>query len=360
MPRKGDPPLTTRETPPAHGLALVTGGSGYFGSLLRDRLLQSGRRVRVFDIVDASDRPRDVEFVAGDIRDPAAIHTACAGCETVFHCVAQVPLAKDRHLFHSVNVTGVQNLLAAAHASRVAKVVYLSSSAVYGAPKHNPVTETTLPHPAEAYGRAKHAGEQLCQQAAALGQDVTIIRPRTILGHGRLGIFQILFEWIREGCNVPVLGRGDNRYQFVHADDLADACQRAAARPGPAVYNCGAERFGTMRETLEALCAFANTGSTVRSLPMQPAVWLMQLASALGLSPLGPYHALMYGRSLYFDITKARVELDWHPRWSNIDMLIQSYQWYLAHRDEVLRASGPSHHRSPVKQGILALVKRCL
>ena len=72
-------------------------------------------------------------------------------------------------------------------------------------------------------------------------------RPRTIMGHGRLGIFQILFEWIREGYNIPVLGRGDNVYQFVHADDLAEACILAAARPGPTTYNCGALRPGTMR-----------------------------------------------------------------------------------------------------------------
>src|SRR5262249_54095724 len=159
--------------------------------------------------------------------------------------------------------------------------------------------------------------EQHCRAAAADGLDVTIIRPRTILGHGRLGIFHILFEWIREGANVPVLGRGDNRYQFVHADDLADACIRAARRPGPGVYNVGTDRFGTMREALAALCTHAGTGSRVRSVPMAPAVWGMKLGSALGLVPLGDYHALMYGRSLWFDISRARNDLGWQPRWSN-------------------------------------------
>ncbi|HSQ62698.1 MAG TPA: NAD-dependent epimerase/dehydratase family protein [Polyangiaceae bacterium] len=64
---------------------------------------------------------------------------------------------------------------------------------------------------------------------------------------------QILFEWVRTGKNVPVLGKGDNLYQFVHADDLADTCIAAAGRTGPTVYNIGAERFCTMRETLEGL-----------------------------------------------------------------------------------------------------------
>src|SRR5512138_2811549 len=103
---------------------LVTGGSGYFGSLLRDRLLARGQEVRVFDVSDADDRPAGVEFVKADIRDGRAIESACAGCDVVYHCVAQVPLAKDKELFESVNVTGTENLLKAAKGARVGKVIY--------------------------------------------------------------------------------------------------------------------------------------------------------------------------------------------------------------------------------------------
>jgi nucleoside-diphosphate-sugar epimerase len=339
---------------------LITGGSGYFGSLLRDRLRTRGQSVRIYDLMDADDRPGDVSFVAGDIRDESRVAEVCAGCEVVYHCVAQVPLAKDKKLFHSVNVHGTDNLLKSALAAKVRKVIYVSSSAVFGAPKKNPVTEQTPPLPAEAYGRAKLEGETLCAHYAQLALDVSVIRPRTIMGHGRLGILQILFEWIREGYNVPVLGSGENIYQFVHADDLAEACILAAARPGGTTYNCGTDRFGSMREVLEHLCAHAKTGSKVKNVPMKPAVWLMNLTSALGLSPLGPYHALMYGRSLYFDITKAQKELGWKPRSSNNEMFVQSYDWYLKNRDATLRSRGASHHRSAVKQGVLSLVKHWL
>jgi len=339
---------------------LITGGSGYFGSLLRDRLRARDQAVRVFDLVDADDRADDVSFVGGDIRDEERVTEACAGCDVIYHCVAQVPLAKDKKLFRSVNVDGTDNLLKCALAAKARKVIYVSSSAVFGTPKTNPVTEQTVPTPAEAYGRAKLEGEALCANYARLGLDVSVIRPRTIMGHGRLGIFQILFEWIREGYNVPVLGRGENVYQFVHADDLAEACILAAARPGATTYNCGTDRFGSMREVLEHLCAHAKSGSKVKSVPVQPAVWLMNLTSALGLSPLGSYHALMYGRSLYFDITKARKELGWQPRFSNNEMFVQSYDWYLQNREAILRSHGVSHHRSAVKQGILRLAKHVL
>jgi nucleoside-diphosphate-sugar epimerase len=252
--------------------ALITGGSGYFGCALRDRLRAAGEAVRVFDLVDADDRPGDVELVRGDIRDADAVRRACAGVDVVYHHVAQVPLAKDRALFTAVNVGGTQQLLRAAREAGVAKVVHTSSSAVFGIPSRNPVDGDVAPRPLEAYGQAKLEAEHAVAAAVREGLDVSIIRPRTILGHGRLGIFAILFDWVSDGRRIPVLGRGDNVYQFVHADDLASACLKAAARPGAATYNVGAESFGTMRETLEALCAHAGTGSKVVSVPSAPAV----------------------------------------------------------------------------------------
>jgi nucleoside-diphosphate-sugar epimerase len=123
-----------------------------------------------------------------------------------------VPLAKDKALFWSVNRDGMETVLDAALEAGVAKLIYTSSSAVFGVPASNPVTEDTVPSPAEDYGRAKLDGERLCRDFAQRGLDVTIIRPRTILGSGRLGIFQILFEWIYQGDNIPILGKGDNLY----------------------------------------------------------------------------------------------------------------------------------------------------
>ncbi|HVU37827.1 MAG TPA: hypothetical protein VHC95_05790, partial [Opitutales bacterium] len=82
--------------------------------------------------------------------------------------------------------------------------------------------------------------------------------------------------------------------------------------------------------------------------------------NTVGLSPLGPYHALMYGRSLYFDIAKARTELGWKPQYSNEEMFVQSYKWYLQNRERILQAHGASHHRSAVKEGVLGLVKHLL
>lgn len=344
----------------ADALHLVTGGSGYFGSLLIAKLREQGLRVRNFDLVDVDDRPPEVEFVQGDILDPAALRRACAGATHVYHNVAQIALAKSEKLLRDVNVTGTERLLDACKTAGAQKVIYTSTSAVYAVPPRNPVTEAMEPVPQESYGQAKRDGELACLRAAEQGQDVSILRPTPILGHGRLGIFQLLFEWIRQGSNLPVMGGGHNLFQFIHAGDFADANLLAARRPGPAVYNCGAERYGTMRGTLEELIAAVGSRSKVRSVPMWPAAAGMRLTWALGLSPLSPFHALMYGKPFYFDISKARGELGWRPRYSNVEMLVEGYRWYLEHREAVLHSSGKSAHRSALKQGVLSLIPRLL
>jgi nucleoside-diphosphate-sugar epimerase len=334
---------------------LITGGAGYFGTVLAAQARAAGHEVRIFDL----NAPEDPTFdhVIGDVRDLAALRAACAGVDAVLHNVAQVPLAKDRDLFWSVNAVGTANVLLAARDEGVAKVVHTSSSAIFGTPESNPVTESTSPRPLEAYGKAKLEAELLCRDAVAAGLDVTIVRPRTVLGHGRLGIMAILFEFVADGAPVFVFGSGDNRYQFVHADDLADACLRAALRPGPAVYNIGCREFGTMRETLQALVDHAGTGSKVVSLPYRPAQLAMRLAGESSLVPFAPYHWLLYGESLWFDVTAAETDLGWRATHSNASAVIESYEWFRANREQ-LGGDGKSHHQSPAKLGLLKLVKR--
>ena len=229
-------------------------------------------------------------------------------------------------------------MLVAARDAGVAKVVHTSSSAVFGIPEHNPVTEDTPCRPLEAYGRAKLQAELLCHDAVAAGLDVTIVRPRTILGHGRLGIMAILFEFVADGAPVFVLGGGDNRYQFVHADRPRRRVP-ARRRTGPVPRSTTSARleFGTMRETLQALVDHAGTGSRVRSLPVAPARARDACAARRsGSVPFAPYHWLLYSESLWFDVDEgARPSSTGSRVHSNASMLIESYEWFLAHRDDV-------------------------
>ncbi len=337
---------------------LVTGGSGFIGSVIAKRLLARGEAVRVFDLWKPEDMPVEIEFVKGDINDVDAVEAAMKGVEHVHHNVALVPLSKAGDMFHKVNVDGTKVALRAAKRANVKMFSHMSSSAVYGRPALLPISPETSRTPIEAYGRAKKEGEDLALVAAKEGLPVSIIRPRTVIGNGRLGIFQILFDWIRDGANIFVIGDGSNLFQFVHVDDLADVSILACLEEKPGQYNAGTDKFGTLRQALENLCAHATTGTKVKSLPVGPTVFCLRLLDKLALSPLGPWHYLTYHTPFYFDISEAQAKLNWKPKYSNNEMLTNAYDWFVSSYDPNDVSADASSHRRPVRQKILKLVKR--
>jgi len=334
--------------------AIVTGGSGYFGSLLCKQLVKIGWEVKNIDINPPNYNLENYSYIKGNINDLSKIKESFLGIDAVFHNVALVPITKSRN-YEKTNLYGTKNIIELAVKNKIKSFIYTSSSAIYGVPKKNPVMEHDLPSPAETYGKSKLDAEFLLSTYSNV-INISIVRPRTILGHGRLGIFQILFDWIEKGWNIPVLGSGDNVYQFVHADDLASACISAEKASGLNFYNVGAQDYCTMRETLEALCEYAQTGSKVISTPSSTFEFLMNISSKLKLSPLGTYHSLMYGRSLYFDTTKITNELNWKSNYSNKEAIIDSYNHYINSPTNQMISKNISPHSSPMKQGILKLL----
>ena len=335
---------------------LITGGSGFLGNLIAHRLLASGEEVRILDIWEDPSRPPEIEFVRCDVRDATGVGNAMRGIDIVHHNAALVPLTKSGKDFARVNIDG-SRIVAEQAAGRVRAFIHMSSSAVYGSPAC-PITAETPYRPIEIYGRAKLAGElavrEVCEKH---GTALTVIRPRTILGPGRLGIFQILFEWIAAGQNIFVIGDGNVKFQFVHAGDLIDAYMLALRLGKPGIYNVGAARFGTLREALENLVCHAHSTSRVRSLPAGPAIRTLRALDFLGLSPLAPWHYLTYHKPFYFDVN-ALLQLGWRPRYSNDDMFRESYDWFLANRRAAGAAKDGSPHRRRVREGVLWLLKK--
>lgn len=338
-------------------LHLVTGGSGFLGNLIALRLLERGERVRVVDIWKDTKQPNDIEFVNCDIRDQNGIASAMQGVDVVHHNVALVPLTKSGKKFREVNVVGSEIAAQEAVKAGVKGFIHMSSSAIYGVPRELPITETTPTTPVEIYGRGKLAGERIVRKTLQeAGMPLVIIRPRTILGHGRLGIFQILFEWIRENRNVYVVGSGNVGFQFVHAHDLMDFYMLALDSEQAGAYNVGSDRFGTLREALETLVQHARSTSRVRSLPVLPTVQSLRLLDWLNLSPLAPWHYLTYHEAFYFDV-KPLLQMGWKPQYSNDEMLAESFDWFLSHRHDGDTEGAQSPHRKSVKELALRVLK---
>ena len=169
--------------------ALVTGAAGFIGSHVATTLAAQGAEVRIFDVRLPEEVPTNAEYVAGDIRDPAALAEALDGCDAVFHLAAVYSYRRsDAALMQAVNVEGTRALLdAVARRAKPPRVVYTSSCATCGPVRGRPATERDSPPAYELavpYKRTKIDGERLALRAAAEGHDVVIVNPTTPVGPG--------------------------------------------------------------------------------------------------------------------------------------------------------------------------------
>lgn len=345
---------------------LITGGNGFVGTFIGRKLLDLGEEVRIVDVVDDELRDPRTTFYKIDILDELALADAMKGVEYVHHNAALVPLKKAGDKFREVNVEGTRVAINAAKSAGVKHFSHMSSSAVFGNVKLKDCPIQTDPShlkPIEIYGESKKLGEDWVKKEIDSSESemtCSIIRPRTIIGTERLGIFQILFEWISEGRNIYIIGDGSNIFQFAHINDLVDVSIETALKQAEGIFNVGTDKFGTLRECLESICEYAGTGSKVKSLPVWLTIPTLWLADKLNISPLGPWHYLTYHKPYYFDLEKQFSELEWRPQHSNYDMLVTGYDWYMDNKEKLEneRTKGKSAHRGTLKQGIIGLLKK--
>ena len=277
---------------------LVTGGAGFFGGILKSRLLADGAEVVSVDLVPDTARHPALTSVQADIRDEEAMRAVFTAhkFDAVFHIAAMLAHGRmNRELLWTSNVDGTGVIAGCAREAGVRKLVFTSSNCLWASNMGRPVREDDPPAPVEVYGESKLEGEKLLHQFED-GLDVVILRSPTIIDSGRLGLLAILFEFIRENKTVWVVGSGGNRYQFIYAGDLAQACVQAVDFAGSGTFHVGSDNVPSLRECYEAVIAEAGSRSRVRSLPKGPTLAAMRLAHRLKISPLGPYHYRMIPR----------------------------------------------------------------
>ena len=339
---------------------LVTGGSGFFGGLLQQRLLQEGYEVTNIDrVADQASHPK-LRSVKADIRDAKLVNELFASgrFDAVMHCAAVLAHGSslDEHDLWSSNVDGSRIIAEACQRHGVRKLVFTSTNCLWAENMGRPVREDDAPAPIEVYGRSKLQAEQ---ELRAFTPDVHVVMLRcpTIIDSGRLGLLAILFEFIQDNKTVWVVGEGANRYQFVNAQDLASACLKALDYDRADLFHIGADHVKSLRAVYEAVIQEAKSRSRVRSLPKAPALAMMRLAHKLNISPRGPYHYRMIAESFMFDTTHIKQQLGWLPTLTNEQMLTRAYQYYASRRAEIHARTDVSAHSKPAEMGVIRLLK---
>jgi UDP-glucuronate 4-epimerase len=294
---------------------LITGGAGFIGSHLAERLLDAGRRVVVLDSFDAFYDPalkRDnvraaggrsgYRLVEGDIRDGASVEALFAAERpaTVVHLAARAgvrPSIADPVLYGSVNLEGTTRLLEACRRYGTRRFIFGSSSSVYGNNAKVPFAEDDpVDHPISPYAATKKAGELLCHVYHRLcGMDVACLRFFTVYGPRQRPEMAIrkFATLVAADQEIEQFGDGSSARDYTYVADIVDGIERAIDRvSGYRVWNLGGSRTVTLAELVAQIAGGLGRPARVRRLPLQP----------------GDVERT------WADITRARQELDWAPR----------------------------------------------
>ena len=342
-------------------LVLITGGAGFLGINLCRYLLARGYNVRSLDIApfDYPEGSR-VEALLGDVRDTDAVARAMQGVDFVVHAAAALPLATRQEIY-STDVRGTAVVLEAAFKSGIARFVFTSSTSVYGVPDHHPLREEDPVRGVGPYGEAKIQAERLCVEMRSRGLCVSILRPKSFVGPERLGVFEILYDFAFQGRNFPVLGSGNNLYQLLDVEDVCQAIELCLLQPRDRAndtFNVGAQEFGTLRESFQAVLDRAGHGKRVIGIPAAPAIAMLRVLERLHLSPIYQWIYDTCGRESYVSLERIESKLGFQARYSNREALIRNYDWYVKHREAIRRQgrTGVSH-RVPWRRGALTLAE---
>jgi UDP-glucose 4-epimerase len=288
-------------------LDLVTGGGGFIGSHLVDRLIADGHRVRVLDNFSSGRRSNlaqhtgnpNIEIIEGDVADAATSLGACEGVGRVFHVAALadiVPSIQNPQAYFRANVDGTFSILEAARRSGVGRFVYTASSSCYGVPDLYPTPETAPAAPRYPYALTKYLGEQLVvhwaevyQLSAASVRLFNVYGPRARTSGTYGAVFGVFLAQMLAGAPLTIVGDGTQTRDFTYVSDVVEAFLAAAekGRPGQ-VYNVGSGTPVSVNDLVRELgsprtvalpkrpgepdCTWADIGKIRRDLRWQPKV----------------------------------------------------------------------------------------
>jgi nucleoside-diphosphate-sugar epimerase len=261
-------------------LMLVTGGAGFIGSHLTERLIERGYRVRVIDNLiygRAEWVSPEAEFIRGDITDPAACGEACKNVSGVFHVAAMSRAAPSMEAIEACtqqNIIGTQNILIAARAAGVKKLIYSGSSTYYGN-QQAPHAENMRPDLLNFYALSKFCGEEYCRMFdRALDLPAIILRYFNVYGPRQpqtgayalvLGIF--LRRW-RDGQPLEIHGGGQQRRDFIHVSDVAECNIAAYESPARGItLNVGSASNISVKELADLISPDQIAGRGDRAMP---------------------------------------------------------------------------------------------
>ena len=256
------------------GKIFVTGGAGFIGSHLVDRLVEKGHDVCVFDnfyrgnIKNLAENKEKIKIIEGDIRDHKHIKKEMNGYDIVFHLAAQpnvIGSVKDPEYNFTTNVDGTLNVLKAVKENNVKKVIFSSSREVYGEPKYIPVDEKHPLNPKNLYGKTKVGSEFLCEYfKQCFNLNITIIRIANVFGsRDKDRVIPIFMDNLKNNKDLIVYG-GQQILDFIWVEDVVDFLVKAIEHSySGKIFNLGSGKGTKISDLASMMISLSKSKSKI-------------------------------------------------------------------------------------------------
>lgn len=314
----------------------IFGGNGFVGCYLANELLTKNEPVTVCDVQEKLNIQvnKKAGYIHTDIRDKKQLEKFhFTADDTVINLAAnqyhnKVP--KNRYnYFFDTNTVGTQNILEVLYEKQCRRYIMFTTDMVYGKPKYLPVNINHPQNPFGPYGQSKKACEDICQRFRNKGINITIFRPRMIIGPGRFGILIKLFKLIDLGLPVPTIGNGKNHYQMISVFDCVSAIISAIEKGIPnKEYNLGSASSPNITVLLKEVIKYAHSYSFIIHTPGNFIKNILYAFDKIGLTVMYPEQFMIADEEYILDISETQKDLDWFPQYTDRDMLIEAYKTY--------------------------------
>ncbi len=321
---------------------VIFGGDGFVGRYLAEDLSKRGHEVLVADLRKSklAHYERGVGHVICDVTNSASVASVPISADDMVYNMSAMMLTPiqtriNRYpFFYPVNTFGAANIMAHAASSGAGKMVQYTTDMVYGRTVQTPQDESHPVSPVGHYGGSKAQTEAIAADWRARGMNITIVRPRLIIGPGRLGILAKLFKLIDLNLPVPMIGSGANPYQFISVFDCAEVARLAWEHGCPnKAYNLGSDNPPPVKTLLGDLIKSAGSKSILVPTPAFAVKATLSLLDWLNMPLMDPEQYIIADEYCVRDTTAAKADFGWAPKYRDEDMLREAYAEYRRYKE---------------------------